>query len=376
MPPGGKGNGMGPGGGGNAKGGRPDAPTQDASSKVPSWRTERATAKAVARTNREAEAAAQVSAYLAADGTDISEVSEAPTANAFKLASDRYMQLAKGLNDLPEAKALVQERAARAKALADSARPLAEQVTSLERAVALKSKEHARLAVLLKDTQMKLDRVTAEGMDLEQKLDAAKTRLVSVPGQPPPSVPTPMSHVSALEMVSNMSGLLNHPDEAAANHFQACLQHLATLVTQNAAAAAAPVPSAPATQPVVAAAGAPVSAGVTQPFPTPPPFATPVLGPHLPSPTLPSAVTGVSSSVLAAGRSGDPRPRGRARAVEEPPGSDGDGFISLSTHRSRSCGGRLVAHLRAKSVAADAPPVSATGLRYFSQLAQMEAANS
>ena len=120
--------------------------------------------------------AAAASSLLAADGDD-SAAQAASVAN-FLEASRHLGRTSKELRFQLDAQALVTLKASELKEKAAAARPLAEQVASLEIALSAKVAEAERLKSILSETHANLDGVWAEGHALEQRLSEAKARMV------------------------------------------------------------------------------------------------------------------------------------------------------------------------------------------------------
>ena len=340
---------------GHGNGKRKGAPIQDLHP-VSGWRATRA--KQSARVAREAEAASMVSAFLAADGTDQSMVSDTPSAASYHLASAGFARLAGNLEALPEAKAVALRNAADAKARAEASQPLAVQAANLERAIAAKSKEHDKLHFLLVETQTKLDASFAEGLELEQKLDAVKARIVASPIHPSlTSVEVRgVDPLDAINAVSGMAAFLTQADLGAGVQFQNCLRYLASLQTEAS-------PGQCAQKEVVSPSiqAEPRTSGATDQALKP-------SGPLIdiaectPVPLVPSVA---QRATMARAQSLGPRGRARASANED---EDADGFIPVPANRSRSSTRRL----QSKTTVLEGDAPIEYGLRYFSQLARLD----
>ena len=254
------------------------------------------------------------------------------------------------------------QRVALAQQHAQSSQPLAVQVTSLEKAIATKSKEHARLASVLQETSTKMDSIASEGIALEEKVAVVKARLVSLPTQPetPDQVAgPPLDPLSAIQTVASLAGMVSHPNSMAAGHFRECLAYLAKLI--------APVQEKSAPSGMSQMDGASIlvedddSLGDARP--------EPVASDATSSSGVSSMWRGASVAQQATlARRLSLGPRGRTRTVVE---NGEEKFIPVTRSRSTT---RLHCKTTVPETAAvrEVPP----GTRYFSQLAQLNGLES
>jgi hypothetical protein len=271
---------------------------------------------------------------------DLEEASsDAPSVSDLMGASRHLARTGKELRFYPEAQALVASKAAEMKERAEAARPLAEQVTSLEVSVSAKIEEAEQLKLALSETQAKLDSVFVEGRALEARLADAKARLAATPPQSAQNGEA--AAAAAVRMVAGLSGLI--PAEHVES-FQRAMEQLSTVL---AGPHYGPVVDAPAPGPGVAASAP--GPGESASAPGPDMGTSGAAGPSLFQLGLPSRM-------------------GRSRAGRSPPpaAQDADGFIPVPC-RSRSLGGRRISgKTRSDSPRSLAAPVL-SGHRYFSR---------
>ena len=221
---------------------------------------------------------------------------------------------------------------------AQAARPIAEQVSSLETQLSAKVAEAERLKNMLAQTQAKLDVVFVDGWELETRLADAKARLVAPkPPTAPQRDPAADTH-AAVQAVAGLSNLLMKPPQYA-DGVQTAMAHLEQLL---AGTGGSPVRSTLGTgageEPAMDGG---VEASIVYTMAPPP---------SLFQQSLPSRV--------GRGRSG----RSPATAASA---ADSDGFIPVPG-RSRSLGGRrLTKKSRSDSPLSVSNQVHA-GARYFS----------
>jgi hypothetical protein len=284
--------------------------------------------------------AAAANALLAADWEEAA--SDAPSVSELMGASRHLARTGKELRFYPEAQALVASKAAEMKERAEAARPLAEQVTSLEVSVSAKVAEAEQLKLALSRTQAKLDSVFLEGRVLETRLADAKARLAATP---PPSTQNVQNGqaeaVAAVRTVAGLSGLM--PAECAESFQRAMEQLSAILAGSHCPGMATADPYGPLAQ-----SEAP----------------GPVVAPPAPGPNIGTLGAGGASLF----QLGLPSRTGRGRAGRSPPPTvqDADGFIPVPG-RSRSLGGRrITGKTRSDSPRSLAAPIL-SGHRYFSR---------
>jgi hypothetical protein len=134
-------------------------------------------------------------------------------------AARHHHRQAQQLSFCPEAQSALQEKSKQLFQQALNARPLAEQVTILEKEYMAKVEQSKALMLQIEALNGELAEVDTQGADLEQKLGNARSRLAAVVPAPVPAQPMP-THLVALGQVEEMAPMLS-PEAAAP--FAACL---------------------------------------------------------------------------------------------------------------------------------------------------------